>query len=345
MKLRFAAFALGLIATTVTSLAQSYTIKDLGAVAGQTQSAGFALNASGEAVGDSSSPNGAIPTLFSGGKAINIGTLFSGDVSLGTAINGSGEIAGYEPDIFTYPEVDHAWVFNNSKLLDIHSPSLFPAGTQPTGINDSGVVVGRGWLTTSSFHAFVYANGQMVDIGPPGSYQAAAVAINNNGQILGTAYFTSGGGGVFIYANGQFTYLTSPSGTTLVGTVAMNSLGEVVGELESSDGTTFAAVYRSGTWLDLANVTGTRFNVTGINTPGQVIGTEVFPVQSYHPFRPGKHVACIIGASGPVNLNTLIPANSGYTLTDSITINDNGQILCDASTPTSPKHAVLLSPK
>jgi hypothetical protein len=69
------------------------------------------------------------------------------------------------------------------------------------------------------------------------------------------------------------------------------------------------------------------------------------PVQSYHPFRPGKHVAYILGANGPVNLNTLIPANSGYTLTDSIAINDNGQILCDASTPASAKHAVLLSPK
>jgi hypothetical protein len=44
-------------------------------------------------------------------------------------------------------------------------------------------------------------------------------------------------------------------------------------------------------------------------------------------------------------LNSLIAPNSGYTLTDAIAINDDGQILCDASTPTSSKHAVLLTPK
>ena len=76
-----AAFATAFAVTTLTALAQSYNIRDLGAVAGQTQSAGFGLNASGQAAGDSSSPSGAIATLFSGGKAINLGTLFSGDVS------------------------------------------------------------------------------------------------------------------------------------------------------------------------------------------------------------------------------------------------------------------------
>ena len=76
-----------------------------------------------------------------------------------------------------------------------------------------------------------------------------------------------------------------------------------------------------------------------------IMVTTLSLAQSYHSFRPGKHVAYILGASGPVNLNTLIPAGSGFTLTDSIAINNNDQILCDASTPASPKHAVLLSPK
>jgi probable HAF family extracellular repeat protein len=171
-----------------------------------------------------------------------------------------------------------------------------------------------------------------LDIGPPGSYQASAIAINNNGQILGNAFFTSGGGGSFIYANGKFSYLTSPPGSPVGGAYAMNSLGEVVGEVESSAGTAHAAAYSNGMWVDLGGVTGAGFHATGINTAGQIIATAFYPVQSYHPFRPGKHVAYIIGASGPVNLNTRIPANSGYTLTDFIAINDNGQILCDAST-------------
>ena len=343
MKIRLTGLFVSMIAVATPLLAQNYNLKDLGAVAGQTVSSAYGLNAFGQAVGDSSSPNGAIATLFSGGKAINLGTLVAGDVSLATCINGSSEIAGYEPEEVTNPQADHAWIYSNGKLLDIHSASLFPNGTQAAGINDSGVVVGQGWLTSSSFHAFVYANGQMVDIGPPGSYQASAIAINNNGQILGNAFFTSGGGGSFIYANGKFSYLTSPPGAT-GSAYAINNLGEVAGALFTSSGT-HAAVFTQGTWIDLGGVTGASMHATGINTAGQVIATAYYPVQSYHPFKPGKHVAYIIGANGPVILNSLIPANSGYTLTDAIAINDNGQILCDASTPTSSKHAVLLTPK
>ncbi len=93
MKARLAgAFVTALTVTTLTSLAQSYNITDLGAVAGQNQSARFGLNALGQAAGDSSSPSGVIPILFSGGQAINLGFLISGDVSVATAMNDSGEI-------------------------------------------------------------------------------------------------------------------------------------------------------------------------------------------------------------------------------------------------------------
>jgi hypothetical protein len=49
-----------------------------------------------------------------------------------------------------------------------------------------------------------------------------------------------------------------------------------------------------------------------------------------------------------VNLNTLIPANSGFNLIFPIAINDAGQILCNAKTTTATtgrERAVLLSPK
>jgi len=50
-----------------------------------------------------------------------------------------------------------------------------------------------------------------------------------------------------------------------------------------------------------------------------------------------------------VNLNTLIPPNSGFNLIRPIAINDVGQILCDTKTQNgvmvSNEHAVLLTPK
>jgi probable HAF family extracellular repeat protein len=332
-----------LVAGTTSLLAQNYSITDLGAVPGQRESAGYGLNVSGEAAGVSSSPGGDIPTLFSGGQAINLGTLKPMDIAVATCINGFEDVAGYEPETSSSPEVSHAFVYSAGKLFDIDSPSLFPSGTMAEGINDSGEVVGEGLLNNSSFHAFLYANGKMVDIGPPGAYQASAVAINNNGQIVGNAYFTGGGGGAFLYANGTFTYLAPPAGAS-VSASSLNSVGQVAGSIYTSSGT-HAAVYASGHWKDLGGVTGAALDGTGINAAGQVVATAIFPIQSYHPFRPGKHVGYVIGSNGPINLNTLIPAGSGYTITDAIAINNAGQILCDASSTASIKHAVLLSPK
>ena len=84
---------------------------------------------------------------------------------------------------------------------------------------------------------------------------------------------------------------------------------------------------------------------TGVNSSGQVVGTAVFPVQSYHPFRPGKHVGFIHRNGALVDLDTLIPSNSGFTITDAIGINDSGQILCNATNSSNVTRAVLLSPK
>jgi hypothetical protein len=59
-------------------------------------------------------------------------------------------------------------------------------------------------------------------------------------------------------------------------------------------------------------------------------------------------VAYVIQNGVLVNLNTLIPANSGFNLIFPIAINDAGQILCNAKTTTGTtgqERAVLLSPK
>ena len=75
---------ISLIAGTTLLPPQSYNIHDLGAVPGQNASAGYGLNGFGQAAGTSSSPNGAIATLFSGGKAVDLGTLEPLDVSVAT---------------------------------------------------------------------------------------------------------------------------------------------------------------------------------------------------------------------------------------------------------------------
>jgi probable HAF family extracellular repeat protein len=343
-----ALFATALMTGTSVSPAQSYNITDLGPVSGDAVSVGYGLNNLGQAVGTSSNPSAAIPTLFSNGETINLGLFEPGDASVATAINGSAEVVGYEFFGSLPGNTSHAWLYSNGTLTDIHSPTLFPQGTTPHGINSSGVVVGEGDLGNSSFHAFVYASGQMVDIGPPGSFQASAVAINDAGQIVGSFYTAPGNAGPFLYANGQFTYLGQPAGTS-VDAAGLNSLGQVAGTIYVNNGSLppHAAVFSNGVWTDLGAFDGVATHGTGINTAGQVIGTAFFPVKSYHPFIPGKRVALIAKNGNLSDLNKSIPANAGLTLTASIAINDNGQILCNATTTTTPsfQRAVLLSPK
>jgi len=344
------AIVFAFLAGVTPLLAQSYNLTDLGAAPGNTISQGYALNDLGQACGTSDS-GVATATLFSGGQAFDLGGFVSGDVTVATGINDSIVVVGWER--FASTATSHALIWSSGGIQDINSPSLFPGGTEALAINDSGVVVGQGYLdnTGGNFHVFTYANGKMVDIGPPGAFQAVPVAINDSGGMI-VSYATSKDNGQAIYSNGTFTKLVAPAGTS-VRANAINNNGVIVGSISynTNSAVPHAALYSNGVWTDLGTLPGaTRGTAAvGINTAGQVIATAAYQVTSYHPFIPAKTVACIIRNGVVVNLNTLIPTNSGFNLSRAIAINEAGQILCNTKTQSgvtvSNEHAVLLTPK
>jgi probable HAF family extracellular repeat protein len=345
------AFSMLLLAGSAPLQAQSYSLADLGALSGDSKSVGLGLNALGQVVGDSSNPSAAIATLFSNGKATNLGSL-GGEVSLATAINSVGQIAGRST---TAAQTEfHAFLFSNGAMMDIHSASLFPSGTYAFGINKSGQVVGQGLVDSFTFHAFLYTGGRMIDLGTlPGGTQAAAYAINDAGQAAGTSdeaiivskKTTEHSSRAFLYTNGKMVDLGLPSGATYSQATAINGNGQIVGVASFSDGG-HAVVYSNGIWTDLGKFPGSSgTEATGINLAAQIVGTAFFPQQSYHPPIPGKHVPLIVRNGVLVDLNTLISSNSGFILTDAVAINDSGQILCNATNNSGFEHAVLLTPK
>jgi probable HAF family extracellular repeat protein len=338
--------ALSLFSWAVPSVAQTYAVTDLGTLSGNRVSKAYALNNAGVAAGTSSNPTAAIAVMFSGGKATSISTLQS-SVSVATAINGSGQIVGWN-SFNSSPSFDpQAFLFSSGSMKNINSPSLFPSGTEALGINNFGAVVGTGYLTSSNFRAFLYSGGQMKDIGPPGAYQASAVAINTAGQILGGYSLTSGAAGEFLYSNGQMTTLPVPAGSSGVSAFAISDNGVIVGAVYFSSGApAHAARFSNGVWTDLGAIPGAGSSTAkAINIAGQIVGTAIFAQTQYHPPKPGKHVPFISTASGLVDLNTLIPSGTGFVLTDAVGINDSGQILCDANNASGDEHAVLLTPK
>jgi len=238
--------ALTLCVFASQSVAQTYTLTDLGTIAGNSVSTGYALNSTGHAAGTSSTPTAAIAVLFSNSKVTDISTLGS-NVSVATGINGSGEIVGWN-DFYSNPNFDpQAFLYSNGSMKSIDAPSVFPSGTEASAINDSGEVVGTGYFTSGNFHAFLYSGGKMQDLGPPGAYQSSAIAINNSGQIIGGYYVSAANAGEFVITNGKMTTLPVPSGASGVAGFGINDDGEIAGAIFFSSGApSHAAKFANG---------------------------------------------------------------------------------------------------
>lgn len=318
-----------------------FTLKDLGAVAGDINSRAFGIGPNGQAAGESDGgTTAAEATLFANGAASNINTL-GASVSQGQGVNTSDQVTGFA-DVSAGR---HAFLFGNGVMTDINNSTIFPGGSIGYGINRSGQVVGQGFTdrTLNSFHAFLYSNGQMTDIGTLGGIQATALAINDAGQIVGRSLNSQEVQHAFLFQNGKMTDLGVPAGATASSASAINSTGQIAGALNTSSAED--AAFFNGTWKNLGNFAGAEGSAaTGINTAGTIVGTAFFPNQ-VKPFRPGKHVAFIVHDGSLMDLNKMLAGNAGYTMTDANGINDLGQIAGIATNGSGQPRAVLLTPK
>src|SRR5207249_4421689 len=86
---------------------------------------------------------------------------------------------------------------------------LSPDGqsTYAYGINDAGQVVGRVHNGSAPYHAALWENGTMSDLGTLGGDFGEALAINNAGQIVGRSTDASGATRAFLWEDGTMTDL------------------------------------------------------------------------------------------------------------------------------------------
>jgi probable HAF family extracellular repeat protein len=335
-------FVLALISGS--AWAQTYTVTDLGVLAGDQMSTAQGLNDQGQAVGTSSNENGefGIATLFSSGQAISLGTLGPSDDTLAEAINDSGQITGYSYD--TNAEISNTFVYSGGRLVDINNASLFPGGSDGTGINNSGQVCGYGWPANSTnTHAFLYTGGAMIDLGTLGGDESVAEAIDGSGQVVGQSTAVDGLTHAFLYANGRMQDLGIPAGYNASSAIAVSANGLILGELGVSSGID-VAIYSNGSWTDV----GSGIQPTAINNFRQIVGWTTIPGVYSGPKSQRRHAQEIgvVSVNGTfTNLNTLITQNSGFTIIMAEAINTEGQILCDATTSSDETHAVLLTPQ
>ena len=308
---------------------------------------GLAINASGQVTGDSvlstlvqvpcppqryggpqkcfKHPDHAF--VWSNGTMTDLGSL-GGLYSQGVAINGSGEVVGESATKSSGPFERFLW--------NGHSMKALSAPTTVYGINDSGQIVGQCFdAVFIQTTACVVSNGTITNLPesnpnieclyintiPPNI--PAAVAINNNGQILGNC-FESSGGLAIVWTNDTPTVLPTLGGVASSGT-AISSNGQVVGTSQTSTGAEDGFLWSNGTMTDL----GSNFSPAAVNDSGVIVGGQ------------------FVYSNGTLqNLNNLIPAGSGYQIQNATGINDNGQIVANATASGNPyqQHALLLTP-
>ena len=162
----------------------------------------------------------------------DIGT-FGGEDGVVVAVNDGGSMAGF----FSFePHADYA--HHSSFLLSGGKPvpigSLGGKLTTARDLNNRDEVVGDGDAGDGDHHAFLFARGQLRDLGTlAGGRQSAAYAINERGDIVGFSEGRDGSARAIIITAGTMRDLNglipSNSGWVLTHARDINDAGRIVG--------------------------------------------------------------------------------------------------------------------
>src|SRR5437870_729419 len=133
MRRAFSIFALSILAAA-GSIAQTYSITDLGTLGGPTSEAND-IGSLGQIVGVSKTPDGSYHAFLYSGRAMHDLGAFGGNQSIATAINSSSQIAGYY-----YNGGYKAFLWTNGNEVDLGNLGAKYAAAW--ALNGSGQVVG-----------------------------------------------------------------------------------------------------------------------------------------------------------------------------------------------------------
>jgi probable HAF family extracellular repeat protein len=342
--------------STALCFGQSYTITDLGVLKGDNESSGFWINNSGDVVGcsDTQTIEGYPCTgLVAGQHAFlwtksggmkDLGTLPGASVSGAIGINDSGTVVGYS-NVKGQPAINFvatSWntagtITNLGTLSGGNSSAAFE-------INSAGVIAGDSFTSSGIVNATSWTNNKIKSLGTlPKAIFTAGLDINDNGYIVGESVF--GYGPPFKSHGFVWTGSTMVDLGTLAGGVtsmanAINTAGYIVGQ---SDGNITHGTWHAVLWdpsrkiLDLGTLTGGTYSLAfAINDSNQVVGYG--NISNNAP-----HAMIWISGHGMKDLNSQIPANSGWVLVNANAINNLGQIVGYGMLK-GYNHAFLLTP-
>jgi probable HAF family extracellular repeat protein len=311
--------------SAVPAWAVDYTITDLG-LSGNYSLASD-INNYGQVVGGSYTGSYVAGSpvshafLYSGGTIADIGASV-GNNNTADQINANGQVlvrSGQQIVGGAY------FLYNGGAMTSIGS--LWGAPYSLTGINNNGQMVGAVQITPqqctidgctpATQHAFIYSGGISIDLGTLGGSNSNAYGINNNNQVVGNATNSGNSTHAFLYSSGVMTDLGTLGGSYSTA-VNINDNGQVVGQAYDALGNGYAFFYSGGLMTKIGSLGGSQSYATDINNKGQVVG--------FSTVAGGEH-AFLYSDGNLIDLNSSLPASSGWTLDRAYAINDSGQIV------------------
>jgi len=330
---------------------QDGVMTDLGALPGNNNSAAGSINSHGWVTGQSQSstidPNLGFPefraVLWRENQISDLGTLPGGTEALGIYVNDSDQVVGFSdngiPDpfssffFFTGTQI-HTFLWKNGAMEDIGTlggPDAVPFGN--CGVLPPGQIVGASYTSFNpnpvtlrpTIDPFFWKDGVMTDLGTLGGTTGNAQCGNSRGQIIGNSDLSGDlVSHAFLWQGGAMSDLGTLGGDSSTA-LWLNERGDVAGfaDLPGLAGgqAHHPALWKHGKIRDLGTVAGDSCGqAKSVNARGQVVGGTSDCSNFLHAF--------LWEEGGPMlDLNSLIPGDSGLKLTFAININDRGEIL------------------
>lgn len=274
-------------------------------------------------------------------------------------INDRGEVVGYAAGARcpTCPTTMRARLWRADGTVewlgDLPASLTNPpaTGSEARAINSAGDIVG--WVVRDtargvSQRAARWRDGAAELLGPDlAGRSSAAFAINDLGEVAGWAEFDTAADGrtaehaAFWPAGTSTTAIDlGPGNAADVRSVAhaINNAKQIVGTSYGADGNRRAVLWADGAAASLAALTGDADSEAfGINARGEIVGT------SYN-HRCGTCTAKAVIWNGKtvIDLNALLPADSGWKLFEASAIDADGCIIGRGTLRGEPRYFMLL---